>query len=144
MTWGVLCIQYNELYQGKNEDPYQYVLIETHGRIKNFEASLTSVRPCLSTDVLDDSKVLRSVTIGEWVDENIKNTLKVKCLILFSTPPSLRSRPKFSSDQTFQTEIISDQTFQTKITSDQTFHTDWVSDPTFHTDCVSDQTLQTE
>ena len=37
--------------------------------------------------------------------------------------PRLRSRPKFSSDQTFQTKIISDQTFQTEINPDQTFQT---------------------
>ena len=30
--------------------------------------------------------------------------------------PRLKSRPKFSSDQTFQNEIISDQTFQTELT----------------------------
>ena len=45
--------------------------------------------------------------------------------------PRLRSRPKFASDQTFQTKIISDQTFQTEITSDQTFQTEIISDQTF-------------
>ena len=39
--------------------------------------------------------------------------------------PRLRSRPKFASDQTFQTEIISDQNFQTEIHPDQTFQTKW-------------------
>ena len=37
--------------------------------------------------------------------------------------PRLRSRPKWSYDQTFQTEVTSDQTFQTKMISDQTFQT---------------------
>ena len=43
-----------------------------------------------------------------------------------SSLPRLRSRPKFASDQTFQTKIISDQTFQTEIISDQTFQTQCV------------------
>ena len=38
--------------------------------------------------------------------------------------PRLRSKPKFSSDQTFQTQVTSDQTFQTEKVSDQTFQTD--------------------
>ena len=38
----------------------------------------------------------------------------------------LRSRPKFLTDQTFQTKIISDQTFQTEIHPDQTFQTEGV------------------
>ena len=49
--------------------------------------------------------------------------------------PRLRSRPKFASDQTFQTKIISDQTFQTEIISDQTFQTEIISDQTFQTEC---------
>ena len=56
----------------------------------------------------------------------------------------MRSRPKFSSDQTFKTEIISDQTFQTEINPDLTFQTQDTSDQTFQTQKVSDQTLQTE
>ena len=56
----------------------------------------------------------------------------------------MRSRPKFLSDQTLQTEIISDQTFQTEINSDQTFQTQIISDQTFHTQRVSDQTFQIE
>ena len=47
--------------------------------------------------------------------------------------PRLRSRPKFLSDQTFQTEIISDQTFQTETNPDQTFQTQVTSDQTFQT-----------
>ena len=58
--------------------------------------------------------------------------------------PRLRSRPKFSSDQTFQTEIISDQSSQTEINPDQTFQTQVTSDQTFQTLRVSDQTFQTE
>ena len=58
--------------------------------------------------------------------------------------PRLRSRPKFLSDQTFQTEIISDQTFQTEIHPNQTFQTQVTSDQTFQTQKVSDQTFQTE
>ena len=50
--------------------------------------------------------------------------------------PRLRSRPKLTSDQTFQTKIISDQTFQTEIVSDQTFQTEIVSDQTFQTQSV--------
>ena len=50
--------------------------------------------------------------------------------------PRLRSRPKFASDQTFQTKIISDQTFQTEIISDQTFQTEIISDQTFQTEWV--------
>ena len=50
--------------------------------------------------------------------------------------PRLRSRPKFASDQTFQTKIIPDQTFQTEIVSDQTFQTEIVSDQTFQTQSV--------
>ena len=50
--------------------------------------------------------------------------------------PRLRSRPKFASDQTFQTKIISDQTFQTEIISDQTFQTEIISDQTFQTEGV--------
>ena len=37
--------------------------------------------------------------------------------------PSLRSRYKFFSDQTFQTEIDSDAIVQTEITPDQIFQT---------------------
>ena len=44
--------------------------------------------------------------------------------LLKSEGPRLRSRPKFSFDQTFQTEIISDQTFQTQKVSEQTFQTE--------------------
>ena len=58
--------------------------------------------------------------------------------------PRLRSRPKFASDQTFQTENISDQNFQTEIHPDQTFQTQVTSDQTFQTHKVSDQTFQTE
>ena len=58
--------------------------------------------------------------------------------------PTLRFRPKFSSDQTFQTEIISDQTFQTEIHPDQTLQTQVTSDQTFQTQELSDQTFQTE
>ena len=58
--------------------------------------------------------------------------------------PRLRSRPKFSSDQTFQTKIISDQTVQTEINPDQTFQTKDTSDQTLQTQRVSDQTFQTE
>ena len=58
--------------------------------------------------------------------------------------PRLRSRPKFASDQTFQTEIISDQNFQTEIHPDQTFQTQVTSDQTFQAQKVSDQTFQTE
>ena len=54
----------------------------------------------------------------------------------------LRSRPKFSSDQTLL--IVSDQTFQTEITSDQTFQTQITSDQTFQTHWVSGQIFQTE
>ena len=50
--------------------------------------------------------------------------------------PRLRSRAKFSSDQTFQTEINPDETFQTQVTSDQTFQTQRVSDQTFQTQGV--------
>ena len=63
---------------------------------------------------------------------------------LFGLVPRLRFRPKFSSDQTFQTEIISDHTFQTEIHPDQTFQTQNTSEQTFHTQKVSDQTFQTE
>ena len=56
----------------------------------------------------------------------------------------MRSRPKFASDQTFQTEIISDQNFQTEIHPDQIFQTQVTSDQTFQTQKVSDQTFQTE
>ena len=48
-----------------------------------------------------------------------------------SEQPRLRSRPKFLSDQTFQTEIISDQSFQTETNPDQTFQTQVTSDQTF-------------
>ena len=58
--------------------------------------------------------------------------------------PRLRSRPKLSSDQTFQTKIISDRTFQTEINPDQTLQTQFTSDQTFQTQMVSDQTFQTE
>ena len=58
--------------------------------------------------------------------------------------PGLRSRPKFASDQTFQTKIISDQTFQTAIISDQNFQTKIISDQTFQIKIISDQTFQTE
>ena len=58
--------------------------------------------------------------------------------------PRLRSRPKFASDQTFQTEIISDQNFQTEIHPDQTVQAQVTSDQTFQTQKVSDQTFQTE
>ena len=58
--------------------------------------------------------------------------------------PRLSSRPKFASDQTFQTEIISDQNFQTEIHPDQTFQTQVTSDQTFQTQKVSDQTFQTD
>ena len=50
--------------------------------------------------------------------------------------PRLRSRPKFSSDQTFQTEIISDQNFQTEINPDRSFQTQNTSDQTFQTEGV--------
>ena len=50
--------------------------------------------------------------------------------------PRLRSRPKFASDQTFQTEIISDQNFQTETHPDQTFQTQVTSDQTFQTEGV--------
>ena len=56
----------------------------------------------------------------------------------------LKSRPKFFSDQTFQTEIISDQTFQTEIHPDQTFQTQVTSDQTIETQRISDQIFQTE
>ena len=49
----------------------------------------------------------------------------------FWLPPRLRSGPKFSSDQFFQTEIISDQTFQTEINHDQFFQTQWPCDQIF-------------
>ena len=55
--------------------------------------------------------------------------------------PRWRSRPKFSSDQTFQNKNIFDQTFQTGI---HTFQTQVTSDQTFQTQKVSDQTFQTE
>ena len=58
--------------------------------------------------------------------------------------PRLRSRPKFLSDQTFQTNIISDQTFQTNIISDQTFQKEIHPDQTFQTQNTSDQTFQTQ
>ena len=48
--------------------------------------------------------------------------------------PKLKSRPKLSSDKTFQPEIISDHSVQTKISSDQTFQTQKVSDQTFQTE----------
>ena len=64
--------------------------------------------------------------------------------ILHLKQPKLRSRSKFSTDQTFQTEMISDQTFQTEIHPDQTFQTQVTSDQTFQTQKVSDQTFQTE
>ena len=56
----------------------------------------------------------------------------------------MRFIPKFSSDQTFQTETISDQIFQTEINPDQTFGTQVTCDQTFQTQRVSDQTFQTE
>ena len=46
----------------------------------------------------------------------------------YERQPRLRSRPKFSSDQTFQTKIISDQTFQSEFKSGQTFKTQVTSD----------------
>ena len=58
--------------------------------------------------------------------------------------PMLRCRPNFSSDQTFQTEIISDQTFQMEINPDQNFQTQVTSDQAFQTQKVSDHTFQTE
>ena len=61
-----------------------------------------------------------------------------------SAEPRLRSRPKFLSDKTFQTEIISDQTFQAEIHPDQSFQNQNTSDQTFQTQKVSDQTFQTE
>ena len=51
----------------------------------------------------------------------------------YERQPRLRSRPKFLSDQTFQTKITSDQTFQSEIKSDQTFQTQVTSDQTFKT-----------
>ena len=50
--------------------------------------------------------------------------------------PRLRSRPKFSSDQTFQNKIISDQTVQKEIHPVQTFQTQKVSNQTFQTEGV--------
>ena len=58
--------------------------------------------------------------------------------------PRLRSRPKFLSDQIFQTEIISDQNFQVEINPEETFQTQVASDQTFQTQRVSDQTFQSE
>ena len=65
----------------------------------------------------DDQRSLADGT-SNWVEFA---TLKIKRLSRLV--PRLKSRPKFSSDQTFQSEIISHQTFQTLNTSDQTFHT---------------------
>ena len=56
----------------------------------------------------------------------------------------MRSRPKLSSDQTFQTNIISDQTFQTEIHPGRTFQTQVTSDQIFRTQKVSDQTFETK
>ena len=61
------------------------------------------------------------------------------CVKIF---PKLKSRPKFLSDHTFQTEIISDQTLETEINPDQTFQTQVTSDQTFQTQRVSDQTCR--
>ena len=79
--------------------------------LKNWDISLNrhkilkkliTTRPCFSKKVLNCNQDLA-------------------CPISFCQPwdffkPRLRSRPKFLSDQTFQTEIVSDQTFQTKFT----------------------------
>ena len=46
-----------------------------------------------------------------------KNIFKVTIVL------RLRSRSKFLSDQTFQTELTSDQTFQTENNPDDTFQT---------------------
>ena len=85
---------------------------------------------------------------------NTRQKLELKCCFLHfvlvfvfdsaQRTPRLRSRPKFASDQTFQTAIISDQNFRTEIHPDQTFQTQVTSDQTFQTQKVSEQTFQTE
>ena len=72
-----------------------------------------------------------------------KKILTAACL---SRPKLLlRSRPKLSSDQTFQTKIISDQTLQREINADQTFQTQVTPDQTSQTQGSlirrSDQTM---
>ena len=56
-----------------------------------------------------------SVHTIPWEECNAELSADNGCIL------RLRSRPKFLSDQTFQTKIISDQTFQTEFNPDQIF-----------------------
>ena len=81
---------------------------------------------------------------AEIIDNDYPNSISFQGRNHNSKHPRMRSRHKFASDQTFQTEIISDQNFQTEIHPDQTFQTQVTSDQTFQTQKISDQTFQTE
>ena len=78
----------------------------------------------------------------------LPDSISINCQNFTQCPkfylPRWRSRPKFWSDQTFQTEVISDQTSHTEINPDQIFQTQVTSDQTFQTQGVSDQAFHTE
>ena len=104
---------------------------------------LTGIRVAFGTSY---SRISNNVGENKTAVFVLKDLPAFLCLILNEfnlSLPRLRSRPKFSSDQTFQTKNISDQTFQTKIHPDQTFQAQFTSEQTFQTQKVSDQTFQT-
>ena len=106
------------------------MLLEVNGFYEKFCLSFACYNHCVicnnplkSTELITFCNNAARLDWSFWLIEVVCSnfhTIFRKCL------QRLKSRPKFSSDQTFQTEITPDQNFQAKLTSDQTFQIEGV------------------